>query len=190
MVLRYCGFLIALIPPAPQPLSNRRVKSAMLGRWRALIYAWAFYLPDVQGELNRFTTQDDRNGARIHVWRYLFRSRRYWWLCLLTTATMIAAMAAPLILWPHLRIAFGRPNAIAERLALFAYSIGLAVFFTVVGMRPMRHMILRRLREHMNEKGITACLACGYDLRGSLSVRCSECGEESAHPIPSANAAK
>lgn len=151
------------------------------------MFAWAFYLPDVHGELSRFETQHDRNRARIHVWRYLFRSGRYWWLCFLTTATMIAAMAAPLILWPALRVSFGRQSAVAERLTIFVYFIGLAAVFTVVGMRPLRQMILRRLREYMNEKGITVCIGCGYDLRGSIAPRCPECGESSVALPRSAN---
>lgn len=166
------------------------VESGMLERWRGLVYAWAFYLPNVRGELSLFDTQEDRNRARLHVWRILFRSWRYWWLCFLTTATMVASMAAPLIFSPSLRIAFGRQNAIAERLAIFVYFIGLALSFTIIGMLPLRRMILRQLRTHMNERGIVVCIGCGYDLRGSISARCPECGEAPASASIPANASK
>ena len=51
-----------------------------------------------------------------------------------------------------------------------------------------RNQLQRCLREQLLERGVPICLVCGYDLRGQIDPRCSECGTPCAPSI--LNAAK
>jgi hypothetical protein len=41
-----------------------------------------------------------------------------------------------------------------------------------------RGSVTQRLRGELNRTGIPTCMKCGYDLRGCIDQRCSECGQQ------------
>jgi hypothetical protein len=47
----------------------------------------------------------------------------------------------------------------------------------ILGSAPFR----RCLREQLVARGVPICVGCGYDLRGQVEPRCSECGERAPH---------
>jgi hypothetical protein len=58
------------------------------------------------------------------------------------------------------------------------WMVSIWLLVLLFAMLPIRWAILRRRERRRNNAGV--CVRCGYDLRGSNSGRCSECGE----PIP------
>jgi len=57
-------------------------------------------------------------------------------------------------------------------------AIGAGVLGVVVARVGNRKIMRRRIRERLRKYGIHLCVTCGYDLRGSRSLRCPECGNE------------
>ena len=143
--------------------------------WK-VIYEATFYLPDVQREMSLLETQSERDAARWHVWRALFRNWRYWSICVLAIA----------IVWPTLFMALPISRALCAALRLHAPVIELAIFaalsitvtlaFAFGGMWPLRRMVLRELRDYLGKRGILLCMTCGYNLHGLQAPRCPECG--------------
>ena len=58
------------------------------------------------------------------------------------------------------------------------WTLPLPLLVLLFALLPLRWAILRRRERRRKAAGI--CVRCGYDLRGSNSGKCSECGE----PIP------
>lgn len=152
--------------------SKPAVRSGLL----RMLYDTAFYLPDVGREMCLLATQAERDAARWHVWRRLFRSAHYWLLCAAVVAVMIPLFLGGMWLatWTRLRVGSGIPQF--ETLFLTAYGAVCVAIFSVAGMWPLRRMVLRELRGYLNSRQIPVCVHCGYDLRGNSSDRCPECG--------------
>ncbi len=67
----------------------------------------------------------------------------------------------------------GRPppdNAIE---ALFYLGVGVGLALGAVAYRQRTRRIIRSI---LNERGVPICIACGYDLTGTVSGVCPECG--------------
>jgi hypothetical protein len=79
-------------------------------------------------------------------------------------------------------------SAVVTRwLTWFGLSIQLAsvinaLFWAVAGGLSTVYLFhrpyIRFLRQYLQDQGVPICLKCGYDLKGQIESRCSECGQE------------
>lgn len=143
--------------------------------WK-FIYESTFYLPGVDRELALLETQAERDSARWHVWRVLFRSWRYWSLCAFVCAVMFPALFMALPLSRVLANALQIHSSGFELVFFIAYSVTLTLVFAFGGMWPLRRMVLHELRSYLRARGVVVCMACGYNLHGLDQPRCPECG--------------
>jgi hypothetical protein len=91
------------------------------------------------------------------------------------TGTFVALLFAMAdLLWIPWLTARGVPRPLAVALP---GAIGGAAGVLLTN-RLYRRRFLRELRSCLRERGIPACLHCGYDLRGQTEPRCPECGWE------------
>ncbi len=139
----------------------------------------SLYLPDVQRELHLLPTQQERNAARLYVWRRLFRSSQYWLLCVAMCCVAVVALGAgrPLLDWAQRALSIR--ELWVEALLFLTYGLVIAAALSYFGMWPLRRLVARTLRDHLAMKGLRLCTSCGYDLRGMGDAprgRCPECG--------------
>ena len=90
-----------------------------------------------------------------------------------------ALVLMPVVLSPVERVLNSVPEPLRVMLILVGYIAGILAAIplgrfadTVVSGREIR----MRLRRYLLDRGCLVCLRCGYDMRGSPSSRCSECG--------------
>ena len=129
-------------------------------------------------ELSRLETADERASARRHVIKTIAKSTKFrlWGL-----ATVVGSVCVALLLYRGFFLlddwmsSWHVPRTL---LILILVAAGLACpeIMLVFTRRWKRDA----LRQYLADRGIPICAACGYDLTGRASSRCSECGT----PIP------
>lgn len=115
-------------------------------------------------ELRCFEDDKERRAAWRTAFRYVW-SRPLVWAC-------IPLLIVVFIGVKQMLVELGAAPMIAGGICA-----GLFGFFVPVSAaRFYRREIRRRLREQLLAVGIQVCVKCGYDLRGLIAGRCSECG--------------
>lgn len=159
----------------PKRSNRRRRASRMFRQIRVMFLRIAFWLPFASDLLMALPDEVDRNALRRHVWRQIFRSRRYWWLVgfqLIGTPLLLFAANRAMYVWD--------PNAHRKPALVVLVNTGVitgwGVATTLVGLGPLRPTIRRHALGFLAQRGLRVCAACGYDLRGSTRDCCPECG--------------
>lgn len=149
----------------------------MLGPVRQYLHEAAFYLPGLDAELNRLETQKERNAARWHIWRRLFRSWQYW----VYVGGVALSVPAIVLGWGAVQASLPRllPGAWLSPVVTLTigvvYAMTLACIVALGGFLPLRSLVQRELTAYFQSIGLWVC-ECGYDLRGAIHARCPECG--------------
>jgi hypothetical protein len=104
------------------------------------------------------------------------KSIRHVWILLSYVVVVLLVMSAAFIVWqgimPHL-LATGVVRDVFLR-GVVQVSVTLLALLATGWL--WRRRIRRSLREQLQMRGVAICLVCGYDLRGQIQARCSECG--------------
>ncbi len=140
------------------------------------VFDLALWLPDVSREMALLDSQAERNAARVHVWRVLVRSRRYWvWTAGIGGIAIIAILYGYLLTRQVCDLVGLRGGA-AQIYVFMLYAAALGAALGYGRKLLLRRAIHRTLRKYLCERGLTVCMRCGYDLRGQREQRCPECG--------------
>jgi hypothetical protein len=117
-------------------------------------------------ELEHVTSSKDRRRILSQAQtRYVLIRPWFWVLCASVVVFMIYGRG-------FLSVYFGLHGYISAGIVGAAAGISM----TYGGFWFARRQIRLYLRHEMRGRGIPLCLRCGYDLRGTPSGRCPECG--------------
>ena len=109
-----------------------------------------------------------------HFDRALARLEHYTgsvWVFVAATAVVFAVFQGVLIALESLMLL---PKWLTAR----DWMVPLLISTFIISIWNSRKSAVKGLRAELLALGIPVCLACGYDLRGTVSQRCSECGRE------------
>lgn len=82
------------------------------------------------------------------------------------------------ILVPWCSAAFSVFSLVAQILLMTPIALASGLIARFGGVRLVRRSASVFLRKELLSCDVPVCLKCGYDLRGTVSERCSECGRE------------
>lgn len=125
-------------------------------------------------ELQLFPTPADADAA-VRDWRRALGRDVGFWLALVLYTTLAAALSVLIVM--AVRRLVPLPAGPAGK-AMLVFSagplLGLSIWYVATSFWHRRYQ--RFLRTRLIDLGVPVCRACGYDLRGSDSGVCSECG--------------
>lgn len=120
-------------------------------------------------ELRRFDSREDAQVA-LQAWQWKLVKLPRFWFALFSFTIGIGLLVA--LIFVLLRQWFRIPMSL---LGPIVGSVTSAPG-TLATIWFWRRRCRRYLREQLIARGIPICLKCGYDLRGQVEPKCSECG--------------
>jgi hypothetical protein len=124
-------------------------------------------------ELSQFADRAEGEAALSAARNRIFRQTRRWIILVVVLLGVGVAIAL---------LALGLKNVLRTNVSWIGAFAGPVAGFVWVWVANVmfRRPIQRDLREQLAKRGVPICIPCGYDLRGSVSGRCPECGAPSS----------
>lgn len=122
-------------------------------------------LLDTIEERNRVC--DEGHIAQMKQWRT--------WVTLVIYAVPVTLITSALIHYTKTLIRTGQWSMASLKVLTILCFVPQLLLIPLMCMQ-YRSGMRKFLREYLNEHGKPICMNCGYDLRGNMSILCSECG--------------
>jgi hypothetical protein len=117
-------------------------------------------------ELKRFEDERQQRSAFKHAWNSIFLRGPLRWPAILVVAGVYAFLYTADAVWASSKAAFHAGTA--------AVILAAALYLATPWM--FRNRLRKHLRRQLAMQNILICVECDYDMRGTASKKCPECG--------------